>query len=661
MALDSLIGKKIGEFEILEQIGHGGMSVVYRANEPSIHREVALKVLAADGSDLDPSFRQRFQQEAAVIAKLEHLHILPMYSYGIDGDHVYIAMRLSRGGTLDDLMQREKIPLERVVELFTQIAQGLAHAHSKGVVHRDLKPSNILLDENGNTFLADFGLAKILGKEVEITHSGNVVGTPAYMSPEQLKGDPIDHRADIYGLGIILYQMLTGQRPFEGDSANVVSVIYKHLEQKPVTPSQLDPNISPQIDAIVLKALEKDPKRRFSSVGEMAEALQKTVGKRSSREFPPPATSLIRERARRSLELAAAISKHRMRILAGVVAVAVIITLGVYLFTRSDDDDTVVEPPVLLTDRSGTPDDLILTPQEINLARSILNNRFIALVPCNMGSQYHATGAREMVERARSYGMEARVYDADSDKYQQSILVEKARAEGAAAFIICPLDDEVMIPALEALDEADYPLVLPADPPETGHYGGVVITTDNYLMGRVPGEYAGKWIRDHLNGRARVAILDYPTLGELVQRADGLEDGVLEYAPDAEIIGRYLGATWEAGNQSMTSMLEQNLLPDVIVSINDAGTYGAIEALEEANIPESDVAIFSIDGEPQAQLYIRDGHYLRASILVARTEYSFAAIDAIVKQVVGATLPGTILMEPGELITLESLDLAPPP
>ncbi len=654
MALDSLIGKKIGDFEILEQIGHGGMSVVYRARQASMHREVALKVLAADESELDPSFRQRFEQEVAVIATLEHLHILPVYSHGFEGDHVYLAMRLLRGGTLADLMQREKLSLERVVELFTQFAQGLAHAHSKGVVHRDLKPSNILLDEEGNTFLTDFGLAKILGKEVDITHSGNVVGTPAYMSPEQLKGDPIDHRADIYGLGIILYQMLTGQRPFEGDSANIVSVIYKHLEKKPVTPSQHNPNISPKIDAIVLKALEKDPKRRFSSVGEMAEALQTAVGKKTSRVFPPPATSLIRRRARQSLQLAATISRHRMK-LTGAFALLAIALIAGFILIQSRPTETPKVPATLIADRKGTIEDLIPTSEEVEIARAVFENGHLALLPCNMGSQYHATSTREMVEHARTYGVNSRVYDADSDKYQQSILVETARAEGATAFIICPLDNEVVPSALEALDAADYPLVLPATSLNANHHGGVVITTDNYLMGRIPGEYAGKWIRDKLEGKAKVAILDYITLEELVQRADGLEDGVLEYAPEAEIIGRFPGATREAGKASMMELLAQDIVPDVIVSINDAGTYGAIEALEEAKVPESEVAIFSIDGEPLAQLYIRDGHYLRASIEVARTEYSFAAVDAIIKQTAGATLPETIVLQPGKLITSESL------
>jgi serine/threonine protein kinase/ABC-type sugar transport system substrate-binding protein len=658
MVSDPLIGSHIGEFEILERLGVGGMSVVYRAHQPSMHRDVALKVLSAEQSALDSSFRQRFEQEVAVIASLEHLHIMPVYSYGIDGDFVYLAMRLSRGGTLAELMQREKLSQERVLELFTQIAQGLAYAHSKGVVHRDLKPSNILLDDDGNTYLTDFGLAKILGKEADITHSGNVVGTPAYMSPEQLKGDTLDHRADIYGLGIILYQMLTNQRPFEGDSANVVSLIYKQLEQMPVSPSKVDPNITPEIDGIVIKALQKDPERRFSSVGEMAEALQEAVGRRSSKVFPEPATSLIRERARRSIQFS--LAKPRNRLMAAMAVLLVMAAVVILLLAlRPPPSSAIVALPTLTKTRIGTIADVVPSDEELTRAREIFTGRFIAIVPCNMSSQYHAVSTREMTDRARGYGIETRIYDADTDNYQQSILVEKARAEGATAFIVCPLNNEIMDPALRALDAANYPLVLPVSG-SSEHYGGVAIETDNYLMGRVPGEFAGQWIRDAMDGKAKVAILDYPGLSDLVQRANGLEDGVLAFAPDAEILGRFLGATQEFAHESISGLLAEGVTPDVIVSINDAGTYGAITALEEADIPESDVAIFSIDAEPQARNYIRDGHYLKASGLLARTDYAYAAVDSIVRQVAGATMPETILLEPEELVTVDNLPTEEP-
>lgn len=288
MRVDELVGKQLGEFQVVERIGRGGMATVYRALQPGMNRDVALKVLQLDDALEDESFRKRFAQEAEVIASLEHIHILPVYTYGIVDNVAYLAMRLLRGGSLADLMKRGTLPLERTVDLFTQIAQGLAYAHSKGVVHRDLKPTNILLDEMGHPYLTDFGLAKLMTGDANMTKTGNIVGTPSYMSPEQLRGEPLDQRSDVYSLGIILYQMLTGRKPFEGDSSDIVSMIYKHLEKAPTPPSAHNPSILPEVEAIVLRALAKDPDDRYGSVGDMAADLQAATGIRSSSQFASP-------------------------------------------------------------------------------------------------------------------------------------------------------------------------------------------------------------------------------------------------------------------------------------------------------------------------------------------------------------------------------------
>ncbi|HEX2621433.1 MAG TPA: serine/threonine-protein kinase, partial [Phototrophicaceae bacterium] len=245
MQTGDLVGKQLGEFQVLERIGRGGMATVYRAHQLSVNRDVALKVLLElDGVLDDQNFRQRFAQEAELIAALEHIHILPVYGYGIQDNVAFIAMRLLRGGSLSDLMKAGPLPMERTVELFSQIGKGLAYAHSKGVIHRDLKPGNILLDEGGHAYLTDFGLAKLIDGDAHMTKTGNIVGTPTYMSPEQLRGDPLDHRSDIYSSGVILYQMLTGKRPFDGDSSDIVSIIYKHLEKLPIRPGLVNPELT---------------------------------------------------------------------------------------------------------------------------------------------------------------------------------------------------------------------------------------------------------------------------------------------------------------------------------------------------------------------------------------------------------------------------------
>ncbi|MBZ0269991.1 serine/threonine protein kinase, partial [bacterium] len=235
MDTDNLIGMQFGDFLIRERIGRGGMASVYRAHQGSVGREVALKIIPLGRAGLiDETFQRRFAREAKLIASLEHIHILPVYDYGITEDAAYLAMRLLRGGTLADRLHDGPLDTETAAELFHQLASGLHYAHRKGVIHRDLKPSNILLDDSGNVLLADFGLAKLAGENVDATRSGTVVGTPAYMSPEQATGRPVDQRSDVYSAGLVLYEMLTGRPPFDGPHADVVAVLFRHIHEEPV-------------------------------------------------------------------------------------------------------------------------------------------------------------------------------------------------------------------------------------------------------------------------------------------------------------------------------------------------------------------------------------------------------------------------------------------
>jgi serine/threonine protein kinase/DNA-binding LacI/PurR family transcriptional regulator len=650
--MDTLLSKQIGEFTVIERIGRGGMATVYRAHQPSMHRDVALKVLPLDEAP-DTSFSARFEQEAEMIARLEHIHILPVYSYGIQNNVAYLAMRLLRGGSLADLMDGQPLSMERTVDLFSQVSQGLAYAHSKGIIHRDLKPANILLDEVGHAYLTDFGLAKMIDGERDMTKPDNIVGTPSYMSPEQLRGEHLDHRTDIYSAGVILYQMLTGKKPFDGDSSDVISIIYKHLEKMPPRPRELNPNLPVEVEQIVMKALAKSPDDRFDTIGEMAGKLQLVTGIRSTSSYPVPAQELtstgIRRRAVRRKQLLVKIG-----IASAVIALFVVVAAALILNSiRSSNQFTQF---VITENQKGTLASSIPTVDEIVEAqRRLGEDGFVAVLPCNLSSEYHSTLTREITDFARKYGVKNRIYDADSDAYRQTTLIETARAEGANAFIICPLDSTLSAP-LTALDEADYPLVLPAAGDGDGSYGGVIINTDNFLLGLLPGRTAGRYIRDKLNGEARVVILDYPDLDHLVTRANGLEAGILEIAPDAVIVGRFRGGTREAGKQSIRTLIAQGESFNVIASINDAGAYGAIDAMVEGEISPSDVSIFSVDAEQLAQEHILNDYFIRASVEVARTAYAEAAVGMIVKQLAGATLPEIISLDPGKVITKSVLE-----
>ena len=271
----TLIGKNIGQYQIQEQIGQGGMATVYRAYQPSINRQVAIKILPSQYAQ-DPNFVKRFEQEARAIAALEHPHILPVYDFGTQEGLTYMVMRYIKSGTLSNLMG-QPLSNERIVRLVGDMARALDYAHKQGVVHRDIKPTNILIDRNGEALLTDFGIAKLMESSgaTQLTGAGSVLGTPAYMSPEQAKGANVDGRSDVYSLGVVLYELLTGQQPYQAETP--VAVVLKHVSEPLTPPRTINANVAEPLEQVVLKAMAKEPDQRYHTAGEMEQALQQAL------------------------------------------------------------------------------------------------------------------------------------------------------------------------------------------------------------------------------------------------------------------------------------------------------------------------------------------------------------------------------------------------
>lgn len=275
MSDSNIIGKQIGQYQIEEQIGQGGMATVYKAYQPSINRHVAVKILPSQYAQ-DPSFLKRFEQEAKAIAALEHPHILPVYDFGTQDGLTYMVMRYIKWGTLSKFMGQPLAP-ERIVTLIGDVASALDYAHKQGVVHRDIKPSNVLIDNNGEALLTDFGIAKMMAGSgaTQLTGAGSVLGTPAYMSPEQAKGEHIDGRTDIYSLGVVLYELLTGQQPYQAETP--VALVLKHLTEPLTAPRVVKPDVPDPLERVVVKAMAKDPSERYQTAGEFQRALQQAL------------------------------------------------------------------------------------------------------------------------------------------------------------------------------------------------------------------------------------------------------------------------------------------------------------------------------------------------------------------------------------------------
>jgi serine/threonine protein kinase len=271
--MKGLEGTTLGRYELRRCVARGGMSEVYLGYDRYVRRRIAVKVLYGS----DELFVRRFEREALAIGTLSHDHILPLYDFGQQRPWYYLVMPYVEGGTLRDyLLRKQWLSLEEAGHFLEQIASALQHAHDHGVVHRDVKPSNILLRPDGHVYLADFGLARAKMEAESYHQGGNIVGTPEYMAPEQSNGFN-DYRSDIYSLGIILYQMLTGQVPFSGDSPVTVSL--KHMQTQPQPPSQINSKIPSSIEEVMLKALAKEPDERYQEASAFSFAYRKSFQK----------------------------------------------------------------------------------------------------------------------------------------------------------------------------------------------------------------------------------------------------------------------------------------------------------------------------------------------------------------------------------------------
>lgn len=291
--MEDLTGKQFGQYQIVAPLGEGGMAAVYKAYQPAMERFVAVKVLPRKMVSSD-EFVTRFRREARMLAQLQHPHILPVFDYGEADGYPYIVMPFVSSGTLAELLHKQRLPLAQVRHIMTQLGDALGYAHVRGLIHRDIKPSNVLIDERGNCLLTDFGLARMAEPSTKLTASGAIMGTPAYMSPEQGAGSNIDQRSDIYSLGIVLYEMVTGRVPYTAETP--IAVVFKHIQDPLPSIHKFNPNLPESVELILLKALAKSPEDRYQTAEDFVHAIQIAIPDASSDVIVPAETYTVPEK-----------------------------------------------------------------------------------------------------------------------------------------------------------------------------------------------------------------------------------------------------------------------------------------------------------------------------------------------------------------------------
>ena len=322
-----LSGKSLGQYQIIEPIGSGGTAQIYRAYQASVKRDVVVKVLSPSFRD-EPGFVERFAQEVDVIAHLQHPHIIQVYDFGEQDGDVYIVMAYMRGGTLADRIEKSQggLPDEETLRLFSLIAKGLDYAHAKGIVHRDLKPNNILMDEDGNPYLADFGLAKFTEGRIELTNT-MMTGTAAYMAPEIAREGKSTKRADIYALGIILFEMLTGELPYQGTTP--YKILSAHINQPVPKLHEFRPDLPEAVQEVINTAIAKDPVSRYPTAEAMASELKSAMSDQAAK-------AVIEEIKPENKQKTTIQSKWLFSVVVALLAIAGII-LGASQFLKDEE------------------------------------------------------------------------------------------------------------------------------------------------------------------------------------------------------------------------------------------------------------------------------------------------------------------------------------
>ena len=359
--MPGLTGKTLDHYRLIEQIGQGGMATIYRAQDTQTLQDVAVKVLSPTISQ-DKRFVRRFRREAGLVVRMKHPRIVPVLDYGEAEGMVYLVMPFIAGKNLNEHIRQHRLSTTNLLRWANDIAEALHYAHTKGIIHRDIKPSNVIINTAGDALLTDFGLAKMADQSSTLTGS-MLMGTPAYISPEQGRGQDLDHRSDQYAFGIMLYQLLTGSLPFDGD--NPMSIILKHLQEPVPRLRTLNQHIPQTVENIIIKSLAKEPQDRFESVKQLNRLFQAAMRGEQIPDFSMP-TEIFPGVEPPTKPVAEGKPARRSRRVVAALLIAALTITAVVIVTRLNQSPAVIAeaiiPSVLPSEATGTVPALISLP-----------------------------------------------------------------------------------------------------------------------------------------------------------------------------------------------------------------------------------------------------------------------------------------------------------
>ncbi len=678
MQPDSIIGQSIAGFVVQERLSFSTRSAVYRAYQPALNREVALKLTRIERRlGTDAAFQQRFEAAIEKMTDLSrrHVHVVPIYAYGVQPELLYMAMRLTDDSTLADWLayhrptpqtsqagvlsgifqareaRRDITPLlDSAVAIITQVGRALGDAHRHGILHYDLHPANVLLDASGNAHLTDFGLIVHLLGDDDASSVADAPQALLYASPEQLQGEPLTARSNVYTLGMMLYEMVAGRTPDVIEAGDSAAATRRQSVMPP--PSAFNPDVPRGIENIIMKAIANDPRQRYGRVDEMVNDLNSRMGALFERldiaNMPEPSLPV---------QPAAPQQPDERRWLPAfsvstMVAAAVI---GGLMLLNTPIERTLT----VLASRSAPAEELAPSPRLIRVAQHQLGeDGYIGYVACGTRTERDDIQEAMMQQAAGAYGLRLEISTGRGDTRLQARAAERAVEDGAAGLIHCVVGPRTVGQTLTDIAAQDVPVVVNSRAPVQGFEGGVYVTNNDYALGVASGRAAGQTIQAELGGTGRVLLVDDTRLraedDKPSLRAQGLRDGLLSAAPEALILDEYAAQSLTLGQQVIRQANADELRFNVVLSASDEVAYGIIRELDFAGYLPQDVAVFSIDGEAAARQLIADGQYLRAS---ARPDYEAvvqASVNTLVLMLAGEAVPARVVPQQTTLITQQN-------